>query len=108
MASTIPFVVSPQNLPAGPAGTSGTKGVFGGASTSTQAVVAVPVDKLRASLQSVSESFLETLADIKSVGKFQLKEVTVKVEVSAEGGVHFIGSATASATGAIELKFVLP
>lgn len=83
------------------------KALFGGAPAG-QRVAQVPVDALRASLQAVSASFLESLADVAEVGRFRLKEVTVKVEVNAEGGVHLIGSASASATGAIELKFSAP
>lgn len=71
-------------------------------------IIEVSVDALRASLQSISESFLEAVANIGAVGQYRLKEVSVKLEIGAEGGVNFIGSANIKGSGAIELKFGLP
>jgi hypothetical protein len=111
MSGTIPIAVTSDTFDAGPtagvvANTKG--GMFGAGANVAERVADVPVDKLRESLRSVSTSFLESLSDVSAVGRFRLKEVTVKVEVSAEGGIRLIGSASASAKGAIELKFVEP
>ncbi len=61
---------------------------------------------LQKNLAGVCNAFTEALQDIKKVGDFTLEEVTLGVEVSAEGGVSFIGSAKAGGKGAITLKFV--
>jgi|AraplaL_Col_mTSA_1032028.scaffolds.fasta_scaffold02821_4 hypothetical protein len=110
MSGTIPIAVTEETFDTAPVAgdDDSTKGVFGAGADVAGRVADVPVDRLRESLRSVSTSFLESLSDVSAVGRFRLKEVTVKVEVSAEGGIRLIGSASASAKGAIELKFVEP
>lgn len=66
----------------------------------------IPLDKLQANLSNVCAGLTQALADIKEVGKFRLQEVTIQVEVTAEGGVNLIGTATLGGKGAITLKFV--
>jgi autotransporter translocation and assembly factor TamB len=66
----------------------------------------IPVEKLKANLRKLAQQFTTALEDIKAVGKFRLKEVEIQVEVSAEGGVELIGTATLGGKGAIKLKFV--
>lgn len=66
----------------------------------------VPVDKLRANLGEICSGLNQVLTNIKEVGKFRLQEVTIQVEVTAEGGVNLIGTATLGGKGAITLKFV--
>ena len=68
----------------------------------------IPVSKLRENLAKVSNALMQVLMDIKSVGDFELSEVEVKVEISAEGGVQFIGSSKIVGKGAIGLKFTRP
>jgi hypothetical protein len=68
----------------------------------------ISVDKLRENLQRVSWALLNVLADIKSVGEFELSEVEIGVEITAEGGVEFIGSSKVGGKGAIKLKFSRP
>ena len=51
------------------------------------------------------ENLSAVFADLKQVGGFEVKEVQVSVEVSAEGGVSLLGTAKASAGGAITLTF---
>lgn len=65
----------------------------------------IPVDVLRSNLANISLSMLNVLEDIKQVGRFKLKEVTLEVEVNANGGVSFIGTANIGGKGAISLKF---
>lgn len=110
MSGTIPIAVTSETFTASTASANSesTKAVFGSGAAVAERVAEVPIDKLRESLRAVSTSFLESLSDVSAVGRFRLKEVTVKVEVSAEGGIRLIGSASASAKGAIELKFVEP
>lgn len=65
----------------------------------------IPTDRLKKSLTGVSEAVLTVIKDIKQVGQFKLKEITLQVEVSAEGGINLIGTATLGGKGAITLKF---
>jgi hypothetical protein len=65
----------------------------------------IPVDKLRANLTTICNSLLTLVQDIKAVGHFKLHEMTVQVEVSADGGINFIGTAKLAGKGAITLKF---
>jgi hypothetical protein len=45
------------------------------------------------------------LNDVKQVGGFQLKQVTIQVEVTAEGGIELVGTAKLGGKGAITLTF---
>lgn len=102
MLTEIPFVVD-----APPAGSSGgTKGVF--RAPTEQICKLIPVDVLRNNLQQISSAMLTALDDLKAVGSFRLSEVELQAEVTAEGGVQFIGTATLGGKGAITLKFVAP
>jgi len=65
----------------------------------------IPVNVLKRNLTSISLSMLNVIDDIKQIGKFKLKEVTLQVEVSADGGVSLIGTASLGGKGAISLKF---
>ena len=65
----------------------------------------VSIEKLRQSLGLACNGLTKILDDIKSVGRFRLKEVTVQVEISAEGGVQLIGTATLGGKGAISMTF---
>ncbi len=95
---TIPFLVRAPSDSA-----SDTRGLF----RKSQEIVGkrIPVDALKTNLQSVSQSVMTILQDIKQVGDFRLKEVTFHVEVSAEGGVELIGTASVGGKGAVSLKF---
>ena len=96
---TIPFLVT---LPDDD-GPEGHKGLF--RTASEVALQQLPVDKLKENLGRVSKAILSLLADIKQVGQFRLKEVTLQVEVSADAGVNLIGTANLGGKGAITLKF---
>ncbi|MDJ0592012.1 MAG: hypothetical protein QNJ72_18825 [Pleurocapsa sp. MO_226.B13] len=100
--SDIPFLVS---LPEQDADEE-VKGLF--SSRGSKDVVAVrniPTDRLKKNLSSVCQGLAETLQDIKAVGNFRLKEVSIEVEVTAEGGVELIGTAKLGGKGAITLTF---
>lgn len=68
----------------------------------------IPIDTLRANLKAATSSLAEAFSDIRQVGNFQLSEVEIAVEVSAEGGVQFIGTAKVGGSGSISLKFTQP
>lgn len=65
----------------------------------------ISADKLRQSITDLSGNISDILQDIKNVGGFNLNQVQVSMEISAEGGVALIGSAKAGAKGAITLTF---
>lgn len=72
------------------------------------AVAVVPVEGLRKNLRNATTALAEVLSDLWTVGQFELSEVTVGLEVTAEGGIQFIGTSKVSGTGSISLKFVPP
>jgi hypothetical protein len=81
-----------------------TKAIF---QPEAEAVLArVPIEKLRANLGKLCNQLSTALEDIRAVGKFRLKEVEIAVEVSAQGGIELIGTATLGGKGAIKMKFV--
>ena len=65
----------------------------------------IPTEKLRENLNNLCQGVGTLLGDIKKVGGFRLKEITIQVEVSAEGGVELIGTAKVAGKGAITLTF---
>ena len=72
------------------------------------APVEISVDRLRGSLAKLTGNLSDVLADLQAVGGFELAEVQVAVELTAEGGVNLIGNLTAGAKGAIQLTFKPP
>lgn len=78
------------------------------AETAEAVIEKIPVAKLRANLHAVCSNVVEVLKDIKKVGDFELSEVTLQVEVGAEGGIALIGTANVSSSGAISLTFKKP
>ena len=56
-------------------------------------------------MTKLTENLSTLLADLKAVGGFELAEVQVAVELTAEGGVNLIGNLTAGAKGAMQLTF---
>jgi hypothetical protein len=68
----------------------------------------VPVAQLHQSLKDLTGALATVLADLKSVGGYELSEVQVGVELTAEGGVRLIGNLTAGAKGALQLTFKPP
>lgn len=67
------------------------------------AVRNLDISNLKASVADLASQLSEVFRDLKAVGGFKLTEVTVSVEVSAEGSVFLVGKAGVS--GGISLKF---
>ncbi len=65
----------------------------------------VDADTIKSSLSELSGKLSDIFQDIKTVGDFKLKEVSLSVQISAEGGVSLVGIAKAKAAGTISLKF---
>ncbi len=92
---------------------SGGKGVFRGPTSrsridSNEATIesrSIPVGVLKENLARVSQSVMQVQSDIRQIGDFKLKEVQLQVEVTAEGGVQFIGTSKVGGKGAITLTF---
>ncbi|MFC1633948.1 hypothetical protein ACFL5Z_03835 [Planctomycetota bacterium] len=77
------------------------KGLFSAAVTHAE----VPIAALRHNWSQVSQAVLETLSDVRQIGQFRLKEVTLQLEVSANGSITLIGAANIGGKGAVTLKF---
>ena len=65
----------------------------------------IPTERLQENLTKVCQGVTEVLSHVKQVGDFKLKQVTIQVEVTAEGGVELIGTAKIGGKGAITLTF---
>ena len=63
----------------------------------------MPVETLKTSMSQLSSHLGQILSDVKKVGDFKLQEVTLTVEVSAEGKVILVGKT--GIKGGITLKF---
>jgi hypothetical protein len=95
----IPFIVENASTR-----TSDSKGLREAAERSAQ-LVKIPAEALRRNLSEASAAVLEALQDMRAVGDYRLKKVVLQVEVSAEGGVSFIGTAQVGAKGGIALEY---
>ncbi len=96
--SEVPFVVlvdAPR----------GTKGLTFSAGEHVLKRVTVPVETLRENLTTACTAIAAALQDVRRVGSFRLTSVELGVEVTAEGGVSFVGSSKVGASGSITLKF---
>ena len=56
-------------------------------------------------MANVSHSMVSVLEEVKNIGRFKLKEITLQVEVSSDGGINLIGTANLGGKGAITLTF---
>ncbi|NJM99695.1 MAG: hypothetical protein HC800_23410 [Phormidesmis sp. RL_2_1] len=65
----------------------------------------VPLEALKQNMVKVCAQVGETLSQVKQVGTLKLKEVSIQVEITAEGGVELIGTAKLGGKGAITLTF---
>jgi hypothetical protein len=77
------------------------KEIFGGASR----VVPFDTAELAESLRGLSAQLGDLFGGLRAVAGYELQEVQVALEVSAEGGFNLIGSAKAGGKGAITLTF---
>lgn len=87
--------------PAG-AGVDEIKEIFGGGAS---AVVPFDTAELAASLRRLTSQLGELFGDLRAVGGYELQQVQVGLEISAEGGINLIGSAKAGGKGAITMTF---
>jgi hypothetical protein len=98
----LPVIVSVS-----PGGEANTKGLLDRLSAAVDAVALrpIPVEKIAANLKQFCSAMNAVLLDVKSVGGFRLSEITLQVEITAEGGIALVGTGKAGASGAITLTF---
>lgn len=60
---------------------------------------------LHKSLEDFCQGVGQILIGTRQVGEFELEEVTLQVEVSAEGGFELIGVSKAGGAASMQLKF---
>ena len=77
------------------------KGIF----TSGLKKVAVDTSKLKDGFERLVGSFGDVLSDIRSVGAFELDEVSFSVKVTSEGGVALVGTVKAGVGSTVTLRF---
>lgn len=86
-----------------PSGTGGEiKEMFGGGASR---VVPFDTAELAESLRGLSTQLGDLFGGLRAVAGYELQEVQVALEISAEGGFNLIGSAKAGGKGAITLTF---
>lgn len=102
MSGTIEVIVNAT--PPQPAG-GGTKSILGSNVASATVSKSVDTGALKASLTRLTEGLGEMFGDLRAVGGMELDEVEVGIEITAEGGVKLIGTATVGATASVTLKF---
>ena len=96
--ATIPITIEETTEPQ--------SGTLGGVLTPGSRIKEIDADKLRQSVSKLSEQISGISADITKVGDFQLKDVQLSVEISAQGELLLIGKARIK--GAITLTFSEP
>jgi len=85
-------------------GATGTKNAGGGRSRATKALI--PVEILKKNLATLTGQVGEVFEHVKAVGAFELDEVSLQVEVNAEGGLEILGTGgRVGGSGAVTLKF---
>jgi hypothetical protein len=81
------------------------KEMFGRGGSGVTDLIPLNTEELAASLRELTGELGKLFGDIRRVGGFELQEVQVGLEISAEGGFSLIGSAKAGGKGAITLTF---
>lgn len=107
----LPVIFSQETQAASGSATRGFDSLGGGrlnSSNSNGGLRNLPTEKLAASLSSIKDSLDDIFASIKQVGNFELNEVQLTLEITAEGGFALVGLAKAGATGGITLTFAPP
>jgi hypothetical protein len=80
------------------------KGIFG---SGPVRAVEIPVERLKASLSGLVTNLRAATSDlVAKADGLSLKELEVGIEVTAEGGINLIGTATVGATASLKLTFV--
>ena len=106
MPATIPVLVSEsagEKPPVKKATLGASRALGPTLSAEKSAVRNLDISKLKGSVADLASQLSEVFRDLKAVGGFKLTEVTLSVEVSAEGSVFLIGKA--GVNGGISLKF---
>lgn len=80
----------------------------GGKGGGAVGIAEIPIATLRENLKSATALLSEVLRDVREVGSYELSELAVGVEITAEGGIQFIGTTKVSGSGSITLKFRKP
>lgn len=104
-------VIFSQDAPTSDTVTRGGFDSLGGGRLSSggdSAVRRLSTEQLAASLSGIRESLDEIFASITEVGNFQLNEIKLTLEITAEGGFALVGLAKAGAKGGITLTFAPP
>lgn len=85
-----------------------TKAILGSRLGDVAEAVQVPLERLQASLAEIVAAASETfdVAAQSAVGQFKLKEIEVQLEITAEGGVRLVGTASVGVKGAMTLRFI--
>jgi hypothetical protein len=65
----------------------------------------INVAKLNSNLKSLAQDLEELLQGVEAKGGFNLSEIEIGVEVTAEAGVTLIGTAKVGGTAALTLRF---
>jgi len=78
------------------------KEIFGGGASR---VIPFDTAELAESLRALSTQLGDLFGGLRAVAGYELQEVQVALEISAEGGFNLIGSAKAGGKGAITLTF---
>ncbi|MBA3609983.1 MAG: hypothetical protein H0W54_00975 [Rubrobacter sp.] len=72
-------------------------------------IVNIPVASLKEAIQNVSTQIEELTKDIPAIGGLtRLDEITVSLQVSADGGIRWVAGIGASVSGVITLTFRIP
>ena len=101
-AHTIPFLVVQPDEP------SSDMGIFGRVRAEGPVVLErIPVETLRAQVNELRGSLAEVFDSTDQSGGdgFRLTQIVVQVEVSVEGGLNLIGTASIGGRGALTLTF---
>jgi hypothetical protein len=80
-----------------------TKGLFGGSRRAERRELSI--ETLQNELKAETEKLLAVLDGVPAKAGWKLDEVEVGVDISAESGVSFIGTATFGATASFKLRF---
>lgn len=64
--------------------------------------------KLNSGLRAACQNLAQAFEGLRKVGDFELEKVTIGIEITAEGGVAFIGTAKVGGSAAIQLEFIRP
>lgn len=82
----------------------GSKSILGG--TESAEIHDIDVDTLGENVKKQAKMLMTALEPVDQFESWQMKEVEVSAEISAEGGFSFIASTKANVGGTIKLKFV--